>query len=57
MIWTLKNLLQHCKEVSTCIEGAYIPARPINYMYSLRIKAAWLVLRGEADAVIWPKGQ
>ena len=32
------------------------PARPLGY-YSLksRLKAAWLVFKGDADAVIWPK--
>lgn len=36
----------------------WVPARPLGF-YSIgsRIKAAWLVFTGKADAVIWPGNQ
>lgn len=58
MTWTLANLLQSVKEVKTEINGKWIPCRPRNYRFLMvRIKSAWLVLTGKADAVIWPEGQ
>lgn len=40
----------------TCIEGVWYPARPIGYFSLLhRVKAAWLVFTGKADALLWPK--
>lgn len=35
--------------------GAYYPARPLGF-YSLgnRLRCAWLVFTGRADALIWP---
>lgn len=36
----------------------WVPARPIGYWsWAYRLKAAWLVWTGRADAVIWPQGQ
>lgn len=33
-----------------------IPARPLNFFsIPARLKAAWLVYTGKADAVIWPE--
>lgn len=35
--------------------GHYVPARPVTGLFRLeRLRAAWEVLRGRADAVIWP---
>jgi len=42
------------------IEGKWYYARPENYKYMTlfeRIKDAWLVFVGKADAAIWGKGQ
>ena len=36
-------------------EIGYVPARPIGF--ASRIKAAWLVLIGKADALVWPGDQ
>ena len=40
------------------IGGHWMPARPLGY-YSLksRLKLAWLVFTGKADALLWPGGQ
>jgi hypothetical protein len=40
--------------VAAMIDGKYVAARPISggFIFS-RIKAAWLVLIGKADALIW----
>lgn len=38
--------------------GTYAPARPLGYSSIIyRIKAAWLVITGRADALIWPGDQ
>ncbi len=45
---------------SANINGKWVPARPINYRYrSLleRIREAWAVFAGKADAFLWPEGQ
>lgn len=39
------------------IEGRYVAARPMDGPGVQRIKAAWAVLRGEADAFHWPYTQ
>jgi len=57
MIWTLQNLLASVSTTSVCIDGKWIPARPENWRFTNRWKAAWMVLRGKADAVVWPGNQ
>lgn len=57
MIWNLKALLEHCQHASTQIDGQWVPARPWVAPLFWRLRAAWAVLRGKADAVIWPGGQ
>ncbi|MDF2435375.1 MAG: hypothetical protein JWP44_5006 [Mucilaginibacter sp.] len=57
-IYTLENLLHDRHSNSACINGKWVPARPIGFWsWSYRIKAAWLVFTGRADAVTWPGGQ
>ena len=55
--WTIRKLLNHCKEGphAQCPDGLYEPARPFG-MYSLRsrLRLAWMVFKGEADALRWP---
>lgn len=55
-IYRLKNLVQGLGEVSTEINGRWLPARPLG-LASLRdrFRCAWLVFRGHADAVVWPQ--
>lgn len=57
-IFFLKDLTDLVNTVSTEINGEWIPARPIGYPSLLsRIKAAWMVLTGKADVVVWPGEQ
>lgn len=57
-IWNLKNLIEHCNSVSVKTDAGWVPARTIGPSWlSNRIKAAWLVFKGKADAVVWPEGQ
>jgi len=47
-------------EVGTAalIDGDWVPARPLGRSGLLyRLKAAWTVFTGRADALVWPKGQ
>lgn len=40
------------------IDDVYVPARPIGYLdFMSRLKIAWMVFTGKADALIWPKNQ
>lgn len=58
-IWTLKRLVDYCTsgEVTVNIppSNEWVPSRPMGYdTWPARIKAAWMVLTGKADAVTWP---
>lgn len=33
----------------------WLPGRPVGVPFSYRAYAAWLVLTGKADAVVWPE--
>lgn len=47
-------------DVQAEIDGEWVPARPLNWQYrslKQRIKEAYAVFTGKADAFIWPKGQ
>ena len=36
------------------VDGDYVPARPIGFdSFRNRIKAAWMVFLGKADAIVW----
>ncbi len=36
----------------------YVPARPLGlYTIKNRVKCAWAVFTGKADAVVWPQDQ
>jgi len=57
-MWRLRDLINHCNTVATCIDGKYVPARPLYGDFFLqRLKWAWEVFRGRADAFVWPEGQ
>jgi hypothetical protein len=46
---------QETVQSSTCIDDKYVPARPLGFIsFRHRIKAAWLVFTGRADALHWP---
>lgn len=57
MIWLLMELLEHSKDVQGEINGKWVPARPVSGPFRLRLRAAWEVLVGRADAFKWPEGQ
>lgn len=50
--------LNDCMCSRVLINERWVPARPLGY-YSLRnrIKCAWLVFTGKADALVWPMDQ
>ena len=60
-MWTLENLIEHCNNCHTKINGKYIPVRPLYFNitggFLNRIKWAWEVFRARADAFTWPEGQ
>lgn len=55
--WTIRSLVQHIKEgPQSSPDGTHWePARPYG-MFTLtsRVRLAWLVFKGEADALRWP---
>lgn len=56
MRWTIANLLAHCGSVLVQLEnGKYVPMRPAGRGLRDRVKSAWEVLVGRADAVVWEK--
>lgn len=57
MQYTLKDLLDIVSHIQTEINGKWVPARPMAGPFIYKVKAAWLVLTGKADAVIWPERQ
>ncbi len=57
MIWNLRHLVKHCNETNVEIHGKWVPARPIDYTFWERLRAAWWVLKGRADAFTWPENQ
>jgi hypothetical protein len=57
MIWTLEHLVKDAQQSQSQINGRWVPARPYPAPFVWRLKAAWEVLRGRADAFTWPEGQ
>jgi hypothetical protein len=57
MLWKLEELMHHISQVRAQIDGRWVPSRPLLWPWTWRIKLAWMVLRGKADAVVWPGGQ
>jgi hypothetical protein len=58
MIWTLDNLVHSFIHTQTKINDKYVASRPVVPSFGLlRLRAAWLVLTGRADAVTWPENQ
>ncbi len=57
MIWRLKDLIESARTNHREVwQGRWVPARPIIPDFGkLRLRAAWLVLTGKADAVLWPE--
>lgn len=61
MEYRLNELINWAKHNQTQINYMWVSVRPIRpkgiYGLKRRISAAWKVLTGKADAVIWPAGQ
>ena len=57
-VWRLPTLLREVSKVSACVDGEYVPSRPVGFhSFGNRIRCAWLVFVGSADAVIWPEDE
>lgn len=56
-LWRLTDLIECASSMR--YREPDMPARPLGTCYTLskRIRAAWLVFTGRADAVIWPGDQ
>lgn len=55
--WTIRQLLKHAKDgpFAQVKGGDYEPARPFgHYTLRSRLRLAWMVFKGEADALRWP---
>jgi len=57
-LWTPLSLADHISHCSVNIGGLWYPARPLGWpSLAGRLRLAFDVFRGEADAVYWPGGQ
>jgi hypothetical protein len=59
-MYQLQDLTHLAAQNSVKIDHEWVPARPYNYQFrSLRerLRDAWAVFTGTADAVKWPEGQ
>jgi len=53
MIWKLKELMKSASQVQYKTNEKWEPSRPLSGSLQEKIKGAWLVLTGKADAVVW----
>ena len=57
-IWRLSDLLEHAFTCTMRVNDSWVPRRTIGFSgIPHRLKAAWLVFTGKADAVVWPADQ
>ncbi len=50
--------LSSAHENQTEINGKWVPARPLGlFSFHWRLKLAWMVFTGKADAFTWPECQ
>lgn len=57
-LFAVQSLVRMASENQKQINGKWIPARPLGFSgFRYRLKCAWLVFTGRADAVRWPEGQ
>jgi len=57
-MYQIENLIEMSSRSVACINGRYVPARPLPFNFGSlfcweRLKDAWEVFRGRADAVKW----
>lgn len=57
MTYKLQDLIDSAFSNYRETPDGWVPARPVSTGLTSRIKAAWKVLTGKADAVIWPEEQ
>ena len=52
------HYIGHYSGTMACINGRWVAARSIG-LFSLRnrLRLAWMVFTGKADALVWPEGQ
>lgn len=57
-ITTVRSVCEAAQENAIRIGDRWVPARPEGYA-SLRhrLRAAWLVFTGRADALVWPEDE
>jgi len=57
-VYKLKELFRTTQENSAHINQKWVPARPMGIdSFRNRIRVAFMVFKGEADAVVWPENQ
>ena len=56
-MFTLIQLVSDVQKLQSEINGRWVPSRPICGPFVWRLRDAWEVLRGRADAFTWPEGQ
>lgn len=57
-IYNLEWLLKHANRCQAEINGRWVPARPLSGTFRFeKLRAAWEVFRGRADAFRWPESQ
>lgn len=55
-IFTPESLCEHASSTTKCIDGKWVPARPIGFDSIIeRFKNAWAVFQGKYDLVKWYK--
>jgi hypothetical protein len=59
-MWELKQLIVVANQNMACVNGKWVPARPMNHTcraFRERVREAWAVYKGKAEAFKWPEGQ
>ncbi len=57
-IHSIRDMIQSPTQCTVFLGGQHHMARPIGDRYlKTRLRAAWLVFTGRADAVVWGGGQ
>lgn len=56
-MYTLKDVENLINSSSKCINGQWVPARPIIGSFYERLHDAYKVLTGKYDAIKWPGNQ
>jgi hypothetical protein len=56
-MWRLEDIIKSANSCQAEIKGVWYPSRPMIDSWLNRLKDAWEVYRGRADAVKWPGGQ